>query len=207
MADFRGKLTRFFMGRYARNDALYSALLIFVLVALFVGAALSVVGAGTSLPGFRIAGAILYVLWVGAMVWSVCRFLSRNIAARQRENAAWLGFLSKVKSPFCNCKRTPRPADTETHVFRACPARQASIPSAVPDAGRASVCGSGDLPTASRGVRTAGMPAYNLYVNNGRLCGESLKPARLPLPGYPGGGNRFCCPVRTPYARKMFKNI
>lgn len=99
MADFRGKLTRFFMGRYARNDALYSALLIFVLVALFVGAALSVVGAGTSLPGFRIAGAVLYVLSVGAMVWSVCRFLSRNIAARQRENAAWLGFLSKVKSP------------------------------------------------------------------------------------------------------------
>ena len=122
MADFRGKLTRFFMGRYARNDALYSALLIFVLVALFVGAALSVVGAGTSLPGFRIAGAVLYVLSVGAMVWSVFRFLSRNIAARQRENAAWLGFLSKVKSPFCNCKRTPRPADTETHVFRACPA-------------------------------------------------------------------------------------
>lgn len=122
MADFRGKLTRFFMGRYARNDALYSALLIFVLVALFVGAALSVVGAGTSLPGFRIAGAVLYVLSVGAMVWSVCRFLSRNIAARQRENAAWLGFLSKVKFPFCNCKRTPRPADTETHVFRACPA-------------------------------------------------------------------------------------
>lgn len=122
MADFRGKLTRFFMGRYARNDALYSALLIFVLVALFIGAALSVVGAGTSLPGFRIAGAILYVLSVGAMVWSVCRFLSRNIAARQRENAAWLGFLSKVKSPFCNCKRTPRPADTETYVFRACPA-------------------------------------------------------------------------------------
>lgn len=122
MADFRGKLTRFFMGRYARNDALYSALLIFVLVALFVGAALSVVGAGTSLPGFRIAGAVLYVLSVGAMVWSVCRFLSRNIAARQRENAAWLCFLSKVKSPFCNCKRTPLPADTETHVFRACPA-------------------------------------------------------------------------------------
>ena len=76
------------MGRYARNDALYSALLIFVLVALFIGAALSVVGAGTSLPGFRIAGAVLYVLSVGAMVWSVCRFLSRNIAARQRENAA-----------------------------------------------------------------------------------------------------------------------
>lgn len=122
MADFRGKLTRFFMGRYARNDALYSALLIFVLVALFVGAALSVVGAGTSLPSFRIAGAVLYVLSVGAMVWSVCRFLSRNIAARQCENAAWVGFLSKVKSPFCNCKRTPRPADTETHVFRACPA-------------------------------------------------------------------------------------
>ena len=121
MADFRGKFTRFFMGRYARNDALYGALLVFVLVALVVGAALSVVGAGTSLPGFRIAGAVLYVLSVGAMVWSVCRFLSRNIAARQRENAAWLGFLSKVKSPFCNCKRTPRPADTETHVFRACP--------------------------------------------------------------------------------------
>ena len=122
MADFRGKLTRFFMGRYTRNDALYSALLIFVLVALFIGAALSVVGAGTSLPSFRIAGAVLYVLSVGAMVWSGCRFLSRNIAARQRENAAWLCFLSKVKSPFCNCKRTPRPADTETHVFRACPA-------------------------------------------------------------------------------------
>ena len=53
------------------------------------------------------------------------------------------------------------------------------------------MCGSGDLPAASRGVRTAGMPAYNLYVNNGRLCGESLKPARLPLPGYLGSGNRF----------------
>ena len=201
MADFRGKLTRFFMGRYARNDALYSALLIFVLVALFVGAALSVVGAGTSLPGFRIAGAVLYVLSVGAMVWSVCRFLSRNIAARQRENAAWLGFLSKVKSPFCNCKRPPAAR------YCVCLVRQASIPSAVPDAGRASVCGSGDLPTASRGVRTAGMPAYNLHINNGRLRGESLKPTRLPLPGYPGGGNRFYCPVRTPYAHKTFKNI
>ncbi len=125
MADFRGKLTRFFMGRYARNDALYNALLVFVLVALFIGAILSLVGTGTSLPGFRIAGAVLYVLSVGALVWSVCRFLSRNIAARQRENAAWLRFLHRLKAPFG--KRTPRPADTDTHVFRACPTCRAVL--------------------------------------------------------------------------------
>lgn len=119
MSDFRGKLAAFFMGRYARNDALYNALFVFVLVFLFVGAILSLVGTGTSLLGFRIAGSVLYALSLGAMVWSVCRFMSRNIAARQRENAAWLRFWNKLKTPFR--KRAPRPADTDTHVFRACP--------------------------------------------------------------------------------------
>lgn len=118
MADFRNKLLRFFAGRYAQTDALYKAQMIVSLVSLFVGSVMSLIGTGTALIGLRIVGWVLYLCAVGLLVWSICRFLSRNVAARQRENATWLKLRNRL-NPFH--RRVNRPADTDTHVFRACP--------------------------------------------------------------------------------------
>lgn len=124
MADFRNKLMRFFMGRYAQADALYKTQTIVSLVSLFIGSVMSLIGTGTDLIGLRIAGFALYLCAVGLLVWSMWRFLSRNVAARRRENTAWLKLCSKL-NPFR--KRVRRPADTDTHVFRTCPTCRAVL--------------------------------------------------------------------------------
>ena len=118
MADFQSRLMRFFTGRYAQTDALYKTQMIVSLVSLFIGSVMSLIGTGTALIGLRIAGWALYLCAVGLLVWSVWRFLSRNAAARRRENAAWLKLCSKL-NPFS--RRVNRPADTDTYVFRTCP--------------------------------------------------------------------------------------
>ena len=204
MADFRGKLTRFFSWAVRPQRCSVQRVTDFrtgravcrrrsKLSEQALPARLPHCGRGTVRAVGRSNGP------------SVCRFLSRNIAARQRENAAWLGFPSKVKSPFCNCKRTPRPADTETHVFRACPAcrsvlrlprQQASIPSAVPDAGKSfRVRIPVTCPLLSRGVRTAGMPAYNLHINNGRLRGGVPETCAIAAARISGRWHSLYCPV------------
>lgn len=119
MSDFRYKLARFMYGRYGQ-DALYNALFIFELVFLFSGAVCSFLGYVKS--GFAIAGWVLYVLALGCIVWAVFRMMSRNIAARQRENDAWLRLWGRVTSPFRAASKPTLPPDTDTHVFRACPA-------------------------------------------------------------------------------------
>lgn len=99
---------RFYTFMYGRNgtDALGRALLIVYVVlyavALFVGS---------------------YVLW-GLMsalaVYAVFRMLSRNLAARRRENEAYLRLKKRVTSFFGLQKNKWR--DRKTHVYRRCPA-------------------------------------------------------------------------------------
>lgn len=125
MSRFRDRMTRFFRGRYARNDQLYHALFLIVIVLLFLGAIFALLGTGTQLLSLRVISWVLYVISVGLLFWSIFRFLSRNIAARQRENAAWLRLWARIRHPFRGGHR--RPADTATHVFRSCPACRATL--------------------------------------------------------------------------------
>ncbi len=125
MGNFRPRLTRFMSGRYARNDQLYNALFIAVLILLFSGAILGLIGTGTQTAAPAIISWALYLLSVILLGYTIFRFFSRNIRARQRENAAWLRFTAKLKHPFR--RRKARPADTDTHVFRSCPACSATL--------------------------------------------------------------------------------
>ncbi len=113
---FRDKLARFFYGRYGA-DNLYNALFVTELILLFVSTVFNVLG--NIQPIFAVISIVLYLLSLGLIIWAMFRFFSRNIAARQRENAAWLRFKGKFR-------RKPRqrkarlPADTADHIFRSC---------------------------------------------------------------------------------------
>ena len=116
MSNFKNKLSAFMYGRYGADD-LYNALTITELVLLVIGAVFSFLGHVAS--GFGIVSMILYAIAVGLLIWSMFRFFSRKCTARRRENAAWLRFTSKLTAPF---RRPKCPPDTDTHIFRACPA-------------------------------------------------------------------------------------
>ena len=111
---FREKLARFFYGRYGA-DSLYNALFVAEIVLLFVGAVLSLLGKVVAVLG--ILSVLLYVAALGLMVFGIYRFFSRDIAKRRKENEAWL----RLKAKFTPKPRPKLPADTDTHVFRACP--------------------------------------------------------------------------------------
>lgn len=125
MGNFRDRMTRFFWGRYARNDQLYHALFLIVIVLLFLGGVFALLGAGTQTLALRVVSWGLYLVSVGLLAWSIFRFMSRNIAARQRENAAWMRLWGRIRHPFR--RGAGRPADTATHVFRSCPACRATL--------------------------------------------------------------------------------
>ena len=109
----RDKLARFLYGRYGA-DSLYNALFIAELILLFVGAVFSFLG--KVVPVLGIISIVLYILALGLMIFAVYRFFSRNIAKRRKENEAWL----RLKGKFTPKKRPKLPADTDTHIFRAC---------------------------------------------------------------------------------------
>ncbi len=112
--QFRQKIARFLYGRYGA-DSLYNGLFIAVLVMLFAGTILNVLGRVE--PVLAIISLVLYMLALGLLAFALFRFFSRNIAARRRENEAWLRFLRKFRRK----PKTRLPADTADHIFRACP--------------------------------------------------------------------------------------
>ena len=117
---FRENLARLLYGRYGA-DELYNALFLAEIILLFAGALLSILGKAS--PVLGIMGVICYVIAVGLLIWATCRFFSRNIAKRRRENAIWLRFKSKLSPK----KKPTLPQDTPTHVFRACPKCRATL--------------------------------------------------------------------------------
>ena len=76
MNKFKDKLIRFMYGRYGGNDALNKTLLWGYIAILLIG----------MITGWK------WLWYVGmlAIVWNIYRMFSRNIAARQKENAAFL---------------------------------------------------------------------------------------------------------------------
>ena len=100
------KIYQFMVGRYGGNDALNKALLWGYLIVLFVGA----------LTGLK------WLWYVGpvAIIWNVYRMFSRNIAARQKENAAFLRLKTRVGVFF-------KGLFDRQHVYRSCPHCKAQL--------------------------------------------------------------------------------
>lgn len=101
---FRENVIRFMGGRYG-NDRLGSALLILCAVLILVNA--------------FTRSAIVYLLILAVMIWSMYRTMSRNIVKRRAENEWFLGIEGRVRSFFSLQKR--KFTDRRTHIYRTCP--------------------------------------------------------------------------------------
>ena len=101
---FRERLYSFMIGRNGA-DALSRALL-FAYLFVFV-------------INLFVRSYIVYALGYAIVIYALFRMLSRNLAARRRENAWYLRVESKVKGFFKLQKNRWR--DRKTHVFRKCP--------------------------------------------------------------------------------------
>ena len=106
---FRYRLARFFMGRNGA-DTLYYTAFSFSLVFIFL------TGLFVSHRVLRYVFPALYLLSFG---YALFRFFSRNVAKRQRENAAFRRFFGKLFLPFRRAYLRIR--DRKTHIYRKCP--------------------------------------------------------------------------------------
>ena len=89
MKFLRERLARMMAGRYGTdrlNRILSGAVLVLLVLSLF-----------TKGGGF---GTAIWLLALAGLIWSSFRTFSRNIAARQRENAAWLRLEQKLTGGF-----------------------------------------------------------------------------------------------------------
>ena len=82
------KMQQSMIGRYG-IDALYKALLVIYLILVVTGSAL----ARVSRPVYT----VLWVLSLAVLIYAIFRSFSRNIAARQRENARWLALTAPIR--------------------------------------------------------------------------------------------------------------
>ncbi len=101
--NLRYKLMRFLSGRYGVDKSFY--------VLFSVAAALALLNC------------FLRSLYIQAAVYALCiyalfRMLSKNIAARQRENTVITGWVYKLKRKYAAVKR--QKAD-KAHIYRRCP--------------------------------------------------------------------------------------
>ena len=101
------KMQQSMIGRYG-IDALYKALLVIYLILVVTGSAL----ARVSRPVYT----VLWVLSLAVLIYAIFRSFSRNIAARQRENARWLALTAPIRREgrLLRDKWTFR----KTHVFK-----------------------------------------------------------------------------------------
>ncbi len=105
MGNFKSKLYRFMYGRYG-TDTLNR-----VLTWIYFGWV--IVGTLISLFNDSIWFTLFYWMTTLAMIiWIFSRMMSRNIAARQKENKKFCGFFKLRKNKF---------RDRKTHVYRKCP--------------------------------------------------------------------------------------
>ncbi len=113
--NFRSRIARFFYGRYGA-DELYNFLFLIQIIFLFLGVVFSVLGQISDV--FSYLSFFLYIAALVLFVWTIFRCLSRNIIKRRQENMTFLRIKSRL---FRSKKKTPRPMDTATHIFRSCP--------------------------------------------------------------------------------------
>ncbi len=100
----KGALLRFMYGRCGGDQLNTALILLYVLFAIL--------GRLSRWPLFTL-------LMFATMVWTVFRMLSRNLAARRRENDAFLRLRRPVKDWFVLQKNRIR--DCRTHVYHTCP--------------------------------------------------------------------------------------
>ena len=107
--NFRYKLAQFMAGRYG-IDKLFYVLLGLSIVLAFVNC--------------FIHSYIIQILVYGTEVYAVFRVLSRNIAARSKENRAIMGWLERIRKK-AEQKRAQK-ADT-LHIYKKCPKCHATL--------------------------------------------------------------------------------
>ena len=109
MDKLKFKLAMFMQGRYGPDD-LYKDSFIFYLILLVVNLFFRT----------RVISLIITLF----VIWIFFRFFSKNISARQKENAKYLIFKNKFKNKYENLKK--RLSDKE-HVYRTCPSCRATL--------------------------------------------------------------------------------
>ena len=86
--SFRQRIAQFFYGRYG-IDSLYYGLLVTILI-LWILRIIFIDSIA--------AGVLVYILETVLLFWMLYRCMSRNTAARQRENQAFTSFFKKNKN-------------------------------------------------------------------------------------------------------------
>lgn len=107
---FRDKFVRFMYGRYG-TDALHKFLTV-IFFALWV-------------VNLFFNNIILYTITLGLLLWQMLRVFSRNHAARQRENLAYLKIKNTVSGAFK--KTRMRIKDGKSFCYRTCPDCKATL--------------------------------------------------------------------------------
>ena len=107
--SFRERIARFFSGRYGIDGLYYGLLAAFLILWI-----LRVI-----LADFSVAGILIYILETVLLFWMLYRCLSRNIAARRRENERFLSFFKGIKNFFILQKNKIR--DWKHYRYKKCP--------------------------------------------------------------------------------------
>ena len=107
--NFSQRVARFFHGRYG-IDGLYYGQFVLILVLWILQAIL---------PNSVIANAVIYIFEVILIFWMLFRSLSRNIAARRRENEIFLSVFRKIRSFAVLQKNKIR--DIKSYRYKKCP--------------------------------------------------------------------------------------
>lgn len=107
--NLKMKFFQFMQGRYGGNDGLNIGLMAIYLVLAILK---------TFIRNSFVEW-IIYVLSMAVLIYSVFRMLSRNIPARQAENARFMRFWYKIKPKLVLVK--DRVKDIKTKRYRTCP--------------------------------------------------------------------------------------
>lgn len=110
---FREKLARFFYGRYITYGFdQFGIMLLIVCITL-------------SVLNLFLGSIVIQLLEYFILGFCFFRLFSKNIAARQRENAKFIGIKGRFTGFFKNKKR--RFDDRHTHVYKKCPSCKATL--------------------------------------------------------------------------------
>lgn len=103
------KFFQFMQGRYGGNDGLNMGLMVICIALIIIRAFIR----------NSIIGNLLYFAALGVFAYSVFRMFSKNIPARQAENARFMRFWYKIKPKLVLFK--DRIKDIKTKRYRTCP--------------------------------------------------------------------------------------
>ena len=113
-------LARFMAGRRG-TDQLNLALVISAILFTLIS---SILGWFAMSPLLTILYMVFQFIGMVLLVVSVLRMFSRNIPARERENAAFMRVWNRVRAPF---RRSARSARDKDHVYLSCPSCHAEL--------------------------------------------------------------------------------